>query len=207
MHRPSLPGLFLLLSGLTLCAAEEPGGPWKEERSDENLVIYSRMVPGTDIREVKATAVMPGTIKEAVDIIFDRASHPGTMPYIIKSVVLSKDATCDVSYNIVSPPLASNRDYIVRSCTETASSREVKLWWETATHPDHPETDKNVRVKVNKGWYIFRQIEPDKLLVDYYIYTDPGGSLPTFVKNIANRTGVSDVLECLAKTILKRRKK
>ncbi len=190
-----------------LSAAEEPGGPWKEERSDENLSIFSREVPGTDIREVKATALMPGTIKEAVDIIFDRKNHPGNMPYITKSVVISKDDRCDVSYNIISPPIASNRDYIVRSCADKASSQETKLWWETATHKDYPETDDNVRVKVNKGYYIFRQIEPDKLLVDYYIYTDPGGSLPIFVKNIANRTGVSDVLESLEKTIQKRRKK
>jgi hypothetical protein len=190
-----------------LSAAEEPGGPWKEERSDENLSIFSREVPGTDIREVKATALMPGTIKEAVDIIFDRKNHPGNMPYITKSVVISKDDRCDVSYNIISPPVASNRDYIVRSCADKASSQETKLWWETATHKDYPENDDNVRVKVNKGYYIFRQIEPDKLLVDYYIYTDPGGSLPIFVKNIANRTGVSDVLESLEKTIQKRRKK
>lgn len=192
---------------LSLSAAEEPGGPWKEERSDENLSIFSREVPGTDIREVKATAIMTGTIKEAVDIIFDRKNHPGNMPYIKRSVVLSKDDKCDVSYNIISPPVASNRDYIVRSCAEKASSQETKLWWETATHPDYPENSDNVRVKINKGYYIFRQIEPDKLLVDYYIYTDPGGSLPIFIKNIANRTGVSDVLESLEKTIQKRRKK
>ncbi len=199
--------LVSLTALLTSLFAGEPEGPWKEERSDENMAIYSRMVPGTEIREVKATAIMTGTIKEAVDIIFDRANHPGNMPYIIKSVVLSKDDKCDVSYNIVSPPLASNRDYIVRSCVERLSSHEVKLWWEPATHPEYPETGKNVRVKINKGWYLFSQIEPDKLLVDYYIYTDPGGSLPTFIKNIANRTGVSDVLEGLAKTIKKRRKK
>ncbi len=198
----------VLVWGVLLAAnAEEAGVPWKEERSDEHMVIYSRTIPGTDIREVKATAVMTGTIAEAVAIIFDRPNHPGNMPYIIKSVVLSKDDKCDVSYNIISPPLASNRDYIVRSCVEPISAYEVKLWWEPATHPDYPETDKNVRVKINRGWYMFRQIEPGKLLVDYYIYTDPGGSLPTFIKNIANRTGVSDVLDSLAKTILKRRKK
>lgn len=199
--------LFLIAIPVLVTAQDTAGGPWKEERSDENLVIHSRAVPGTEIREVKATAIMTGTIKEAVDIIFDRKNHPGNMPYIVKSVVLSKDEKCDVSYNIVSPPVASNRDYIVRSCTDTVSRYEVKLWWETATHPDHPETDANVRVKINKGYYIFRQVEPDKLLVDYYIYTDPGGSLPIFVKNIANRTGVSDVLESLEKTILKRRKR
>lgn len=198
---------FLITIPLLASAQDAAGGPWKEERSDENLVIHSRAVPGTDIREVKATAIMTGTIKEAVDIIFDRKNHPGNMPYIKKSIVLSKDEKCDVSYNIVSPPVASNRDYIVRSCADTVSRYETKLWWETATHPDHPENDDNVRVKINKGYYIFRQVEPDKLLVDYYIYTDPGGSLPIFVKNIANRTGVSDVLESLAKTILKRRKK
>lgn len=198
---------FLLLLPSFAPAQDAAGGPWKEERSDENLVIHSRAVPGTDIREVKATAIMTGTIKEAVDIIFDRKNHPGNMPYIVKSVVLSKDEKCDVSYNIVSPPVASNRDYIVRSCADAVSRYETKLWWETATHPDYPETDKNVRVKINKGYYIFRQVEPDKLLVDYYIYTDPGGSLPIFVKNIANRTGVSDVLESLEKTIQKRRKK
>mgnify|MGYP000154624432 CR=1 FL=1 len=192
---------------LSLLSAEEHGNAWKEERSDEHIVIYSRKIPGTEIREVKATAVMTGTISEAVTIIFDRKSHPGTMPYIIKSVVLAKDEQCDVSYNIVSLPLASNRDYLVRSCLERISTHEVKLWWEPATHPDYPPNNENVRVTVNRGWYIFRQIEPDKLLVDYYIYTDPGGSLPPFIKNIANRTGVSDVLESLAKAIQKRRKK
>lgn len=194
----------LLLSTAVLCAAEQE---WKLEKEDQGMVIYSRVVADSEIREVKATAVMPGTIDEALFIIFDRKSHPKTMPYITKSVVLYKDKDCDISYNVVSPPLVSNRDYIVKSCAQRINDREVKLWWELAEHKDYPETKDNVRIKINKGYYVFKQKLDDILEVDYYIYTDPGGSLPLFIKNTANRTGVSDVLTGLYKAIQNRRKK
>ena len=184
---------------------EKKQAKWEFVSEDDGLKLYERNHEGSDIKEVKAVVTYQGTIQEAVDIIFDRLKHPEIFKYIEYSDVLRKNDKCDWSYNRLSVPVATNRDYYVKSCRVDNKDGSVSVTWVPFDDPKYPVTDKFVRVADNKGYYKFTQVEPDKIKVDYYIYNDPGGSLPVFVKNIASRQAVTDTLWTLHKEIMKRR--
>ena len=185
--------------------SEKKAAKWEFVSEKDGLKLYERNHEGSDIKEVKAVVVYQGTVQEAVDIIFDRLKHPEIFKYIEYSDVLRKNDKCDWSYNRLSVPVATNRDYYVKSCRVDNKDGSVSVTWVPFDDPKYPVTDKFVRVADNKGYYKFTQVEPDKIKVDYYIYSDPGGSLPVFVKNIASRQAVTDTLWTLNKEIMKRR--
>ena len=184
---------------------EKKQAKWEFVSEKDGLKLYERDHEGSAIKEVKAVVTYQGTIQEAVDIMFDRLKHPEIFKYIEFSDVLKKNDKCDWSYNRLSVPVATNRDYYVKSCRVDNKDGSVSITWVPFDDPKYPVTDKYVRVADNKGFYKFTQVEPDKIRVDYYIYSDPGGSLPVFVKNIASRQAVTDTLWTLHKEIMKRR--
>ena len=185
--------------------SEKKSAKWEFVSEKNGLKLYERNHEGSEIKEVKAVVTYQGTIQEAVDIMFDRLKHPEIFKYITFSDVLKKNDKCDWSYNRISVPVASDRDYYVKSCRVDNKDGSVSVTWVPFDDPKYPVTDKFVRVADNKGYYKFTQVEPDKIKVDYYIYNDPGGSLPVFVKNIASRQAVTDTLWTLHKEIMKRR--
>jgi len=57
-----------------------------------------------------------------------------------------------------------------------------------------------VRINVNDGFW---KLEPSdgKTHATYYLYTDPGGAVPKFVANFANRTAVPNVFKAIRKAV------
>lgn len=184
----------------------EDSREWELVEDSDKLKLYTREYPDSEINEVKAVAFMSGTIREACDVMFDRLEHPRVFRYIKHSEVVKKTDTCDWSYNIIDTPLVNDRDYLVKSCEVKNSDGSVSVVWEPFTHPDYPEKRRTVRVKVNHGYWKFTQIKPDELRIDYYIYTDPAGRLPLWIKNLANRRAVPDTIWSLHEEMMARRK-
>ena len=79
------------------------------------------------------------------------------------------------------------------------------MTWEPFEDPKYPVNEKKVRVLINQGYWKFTQVKPDELRVDYYIYTDPAGSLPLWIKNLANKKAVPDAIFTVEREIRKRR--
>jgi len=196
---------FLFFACLSVFAGDS--GKWELIDEDENLKLYSRAVPNSKIKEVKAQAFIKGTVKEACDILFDRLKHPEYFKYIEHSEVLKRTETCDWSYNVIDTPMVYDRDYLVKSCKVKNPDGSVSVTWEPFTDPKYPEKKKKVRVKINKGFWKFTQAGPEKLKVDYYIYTDPAGSLPLWIKNVANKKAVPNSIKDLENQIKKNRSK
>ena len=148
---------------------EKKGAKWEFVSEKNGLKLYERDHEGSEIKEVKAVVTYQGTIQEAVDVMFDRLKHPEIFKYISYSDVLKKNDKCDWSYNRISAPVASDRDYYVKSCRVDNKDGSVSITWVPFDDPKYPVTDKYVRVTVNQGFYKFTQVEPDKIRVDYYI--------------------------------------
>jgi len=180
---------------------------WKLIDDNSDMKLYTRAVPNSKIKEVKAEAYIKGTIKEACDILFDRLKHPQYFKYIEHSEVLKRTEKCDWSYNVIDTPMVYDKDYLVKSCEVKNADGSVSVTWEPFTDPKYPEKEKKVRVKINKGYWKFTQAGPDRLKVDYYIYTDPAGSLPLWLKNVANKKAVPDTIKDVENQILKNRSK
>lgn len=196
--------LFLLFFNLVPVFAQN-SPEWKLVDDSKNIKLYNREIGDLGVKEVKAVATITGTVKEAVEVIFDRNNHPKIFKYIKFADQMKRTADCDWSYNVIDAPLASDRDYLVKSCEVKNGDGSVSVTWEPFEDPKYPVNEKKVRVLINRGYWKFTQVKPDELRVDYYIYTDPAGSLPLWIKNLANKKAVPDAIFTVEREILKRR--
>jgi hypothetical protein len=125
------------------------------------------------------------------------------MPYTEESRVLAseEDGKVIVFYCLVNAPLVDKRDFIIRIRDESdwkEGKGFLKTAWSVTTEGAPAPRGGVVRVKLNNGyWLLEPREEGKKTFVTYYLYTDPGGALPKWIADRANKTSVPDVLRAV----------
>jgi hypothetical protein len=190
-----------------LAASPVPGedSGWTEAAKDDGVTVYSRSKPGSNIQEMKAVGLINAPPEKVWAAIRDYAHYRDTMPYTRESRVVSQEDGGKVVYfySVVNAPLVSDRDYVIRIVDESDwhdGQGYFKASWKAAEGGPPPVAGR-VRVVVNDGyWVLLPQEGGKKTLATYYVYTDPGGSLPKFIANKANGTAVPNVFKSIRKT-------
>jgi hypothetical protein len=200
-----LPALSLLL---VLTGAAEPA--WKQVARDDGISVLARTPEGGSVSEVKATALVDAPPHDVWRVIRDYTNYAKTMPYTDESRVLAseQDGKVILFYCLVNAPLVDKRDFIIRIRDESdwkEGQGFLKTAWTAATEGAPPEKAGVVRVKLNTGyWLLEPREEGKKTFVTYYLYTDPGGALPKWIADRANKTSVPDVLRAVRKHATKK---
>lgn len=193
----ALPALLLLLGGPALAEG------WQVASKKGDLVIYKRDRKDSPLKEVKAVGVIKAPSWVVKNVVDDKGRYKEFMPYTKVSDVLKADRETIVTYQLLDTPIISNRDYTIRVKDESrrlADGRVVyKSSWSPANHLGPKEKDGVVRVKVNEGYWLLEEAGPDATKATYYLFTDPGGSLPAFVVNSANTTAIPDLFKAIEK--------
>lgn len=195
----ALPALVALslLSAPTFAAE----GKWQEVSRKGDLVIYKRDRPDSDLKEVKAVGVIDAPHWVVKNVIDDKARYKEFMPYTKASTVIKKERDTIVTYQRLDTPIISNRDYTIRVKDESRRLPDgrivYKSSWTPANHLGPKEIDGVVRVKVNEGYWLLEEDGPNKTRATYYLFTDPGGSLPSFIVNSANTTAIPDLFKAI----------
>jgi hypothetical protein len=199
---PALP-LLVLLAG-----ASEPA--WQQVARDDGITVLARTPEGGSVSEVKATALVDAPPHDVWRVIRDYNNYTKTMPYTDESRVLAseQDGKVLVFYCLVNAPLVDKRDFIIRIRDESDwkdGKGFLKTAWTVTTDGAPAEREDVVRVKLNNGyWLLEPREEGKKTFVTYYLYTDPGGSLPKWIADKANKTSVPDVLRAVRKHAAKK---
>ncbi len=194
---PALP-LLVLLAGA-------PDAGWTQVARGDGISVLSRSPKGSSVAEVKATSLVDAPPREVWRVIRDYASYAKTMPYTEESRILSseQDGKVLVFYCLVNAPLVDKREFIIRIVDDSDwkdGEGYLKTSWTLATEGLPPTREGVVRVPLNDGyWLLEPREEGRKTFVTYYLHTDPGGSLPGWVADKANRTSVPDVLRAVRK--------
>ncbi|HEX8433561.1 START domain-containing protein [Archangium sp.] len=194
---PALPLLFLL------AGASEPA--WQQVAREDGITVLARTPEGGSVSEVKATALVDAPPHDVWRVIRDYTNYTKTMPYTDESRVLAseQDGKVTVFYCLVNAPLVDKRDFIIRIRDESdwkEGKGFLKTAWTVTTDGAPAEREGVVRVKLNNGyWLLEPREEGKKTFVTYYLYTDPGGSLPKWIADKANKTSVPDVLRAVRK--------
>ena len=84
------------------------------------------------------------------------------------------------------------------------------VWTLAKEHLGKPERTGLVPVVLNDGHWELKPLGEKRVEVTYYVYTDPGGLLPKFMANMAQRQSVPKVIFAVRKRaaeILKRMEK
>jgi hypothetical protein len=199
---------MLALTALTmtiLTTDPAAGDGWKVAARSDGLTIYSRERKDSAVKELKAVGLIdaaPGAVWKAIR---DYPNYKKTMPYTEVSEVLAREGGDKITwfYSVINAPLVDRRDYVIK-LVDTSDWKDgtgyLKVEW-TAANEKAPELKKGVvRVGINDGyWKLEPREDGTKTFTTYYLYTDPGGSLPRWVVNKANGSAVPDVFKAVRK--------
>ena len=189
----------VILALATTGAVNNPN-PWvKKHTTDNGITVYMRDVPNSKIKEAKAVGIIKSSPKRLRDVIRDVPHYIEFMPYIEEAKVLKHidDKTCIV-YQRLNPPIVNRRDMVYRFVEfHDKFTNFYKLSWTRADGIGPAPMKKVVRLKVNDGHWTLEDMKNGATRVTYWVYTDPGGSLPAWIANKANSSSLPDLINAV----------
>lgn len=197
-----------MLPLLTLLADPEPA--WQRAAETDGITVYTRERKDSPVREMKAQGMVDAPPERVFKVVRDFDHYAQTMPSTETSYVISREDNGKVAYvyMLIRPPLISRRDFIIRAVDESDSKNGegyFKSTWKVVSDKGPPPKPDIVRITINDGYWL---LEPrdggKKTLATYYLYTDPGGSVPKWIVNQANGTSVPDVFRAVRREAAKK---
>jgi hypothetical protein len=192
------------LAGPNLLAAEPEAisSEWKVVSTSENVELSRRQRALSN--ESKAIGEIAAPVEIVHAVIDDVESYPKFMPYTAECRVLKRERNSVLTYQRISAPLTSDRDYTVRIRT---SSKPVEggisyfSRWETENALGPQEKPGVVRVKLCEGSWLLEPVGPNTTRATYTIYTDSGGAIPAFIKNTGSQIGIRKMFAAVRKQV------
>jgi carbon monoxide dehydrogenase subunit G len=178
---------------------------WQRLDDKDGVALYSRARLGSGIKEFKGTGVIDAPPAVVEKVLADVTDYTTFMPYVTESRVISQTGNETVTYQRLDVPFVSNRDYTVRVDHGTVKTPAGGLIyrdsWQTANDAGPAERHGLVRVKVNEGSWLLEPVGPtgDTTQATYQIYTDSGGTLPSFLANRGCQLVIPKLFEALRK--------
>jgi hypothetical protein len=187
-----------LLVGVTalglagLAAAQTPAGfgPWKRVKAKDGVVVYSREVPGTPIREVRGTGVIDAPLLAVLAVINDVDAYPQWMPKVRTARALARPSRYEViGYSRMRAPWpVADRDAVVRARARFDRARgEVAVALKALPWPSLPPPKGVVRMPRFDGLFTLRREGAPRTRIDYQVLGDPAGNVPVWIANLVAR--------------------
>ena len=199
--------ISLVLAGSpTVFASEESinkDSDWKLSAREKDVAIYSRLRPGSPLKEFKAIGAIDAPNSAVCAVIDDFQNYPKFMPYTTECHLIRRDGDSIVGYQRLSPKICADRDYTLRVWKKswpTADGLVFMSHWSPANELGPPEKKGVIRVKICEGKWL---LEPDgaKTRATYSIYTDTGGFIPSFIANRVSLTGITKLFAAVRKQV------
>lgn len=206
--RPHVLALSLLAVPVSVAAAPaiqatSPGPGWEEANRRDDLVIFTKDNDAAGVREIRAFGEVDASPKAVFDVVCDFENYPKFMPYLKEARIVKVVSDTElITYQMLSPPLVSNRDYFIQVKKTPGTEKNGHVFrseWKAL--PDtEPVRDGIVRVRINTGSW---QLEPldggKRTRITYSLLTHPGGSIPSWVANASNTTAIPDLFAAIRK--------
>lgn len=172
---------------------------WQREKSTrDGIVVYSRSTPGTTIREVRAKLIIAAPPKVVLEAACAPETFKETTDKYVERNQIYKGQTDNVwfNYQLVNYPVIARRDYCLRYEKILDENKGLyQLKWRVSNRYSPPPKEDIVRVSTVNGIIDITPLGAgQKSLMRYTLMADPGGNIPTWIINLANRTSLPDIL-------------
>ena len=147
----------------------------------EGVVIEARPVAGSDLVELRLTTTTTKTPDSLCDAAFGSGKFDPEEPDLKSRRIISESADERVTYDQISPPVVSNRDYAVRARRIRTDETSCRTTFEAANEVAPSKPTGWVRITKLHGEWKFERREDGKTQVTYLVFSDPAGSIPAFM--------------------------
>lgn len=198
-----------LLTLLVLGSEPAAEKPWALELDAGGLTVHARSRTGQRVKEVRAVGRIDGPPELVREILRDEA-YVRSMPHV-KEYRIVKDVSERhfVSYSRLVFPVIDDRDYFLDSNTESELAEDGSGSYRRsfkASGEARPTRAGIVRITVCEGfWEIAADADKTQSVATYYLLTDPGGWIPGWLADRANRSAVPSLFESLRAEVQKRK--
>jgi ribosome-associated toxin RatA of RatAB toxin-antitoxin module len=173
--------------------------PWNLVHSHETLRVWARQRVQSPVHELRAQRVIDAPPERVWEVLGDVDRYKEFMPYVAESRVVAATANRIIEYFRIDPPLVSQRDYTVQTTVEEdLPQRRFVRRWHAANHQGPPPRKDSVRLQLCDGSWTVESHAHNQTKLTYWLYTDPAGSLPSWVTNRASRRSIPEMLQAVA---------
>jgi hypothetical protein len=146
----------------------------------DGVTIEQRPVAGSPFVELRFSMVTDKTPKSLCDAAFGDGKFDPQEPDLKARTILSESADERVTYEEITPPVVSNRDYVVRA-KRSWEGAACRMAFESANELGPKPKDGWVRITKLKGFWLFEPVEGGKTRLTYVVFSDPAGAIPPFL--------------------------
>lgn len=169
-------GALLLLA--VVSGAEDE---WRKVETVDGITVEQRSVKGSHVLELKLSKVSTAPADRLCDEAFGPGKFDPEEPDLKSRKVLEEGADTRVTYDQISPPIVSNRDFAVRATRVRLDGGvcEMRFNAENTLAPRPPPG--YVRIEMVKGYWRFEPSPEGKTKLTYVVHADPAGAIPPFM--------------------------
>lgn len=179
--------LFVLIIGLHLSGLDAQNNPWKFRHDHNGVQVYTRKDSATGFLELKLRTEVKASLKAVVALASD-IPNLKTWAYRLKEsyLVRSINETEGYLYMRTDFPLPfSDRDAIVHYVMKQDPHTKQVISVSKSAHQQIPEKNGVVRIKVIESKWVYTPLPGGMVRLEYQLKSDPGGSIPKWLVNLA----------------------
>ncbi len=164
---------------------------WELKKDEDGIQVFWREAADSDIKEIKIVFDVDASLNSIAALMSDVDNYT-TWVYATSHADLTKDLGNNtmIYYNIVDFPWPLDDRDLYLHTTLTQNSQTKILTSLSYAMPDYrDDTEEMVRIKKADIVWTVTPLSTQKAKIEYSLLTDPGGSLPAFLINIASDYG------------------
>ena len=201
-----------------------PDKGWDEVQHGKNFAVYAKDVKGSDVQAVLLIGILNFPPEKVFNVCTDYAHFQDFMPYVQLSHVVKveephKNERISYVFYYLSPPLISARYYTLKytdqmNITYKGTTGSYMNKWCLITdgiYHESPETPgikkllhnkHGIELKADQGYWVFVPLKGGKQTkMSYYVVTNPGGSIPHWIQNKAEKVSVGKLYDTVKRRL------
>ena len=182
-------GVWIVAAAIALEWASAPIGragesAWSLAHERDGIVVYTRPVEGSGIREFKGSAVVSASAEQIRALLRDADHFKDWFPNTSESRLLAREGDVSYQYSVLDAPWpVSDRDNVFRSETAIDPTNGVVAIRVSAAPDYHPEQPERVRVRRALGLWLLEPLGEAQTRVTFTMHLEPGGGVPQWLIN------------------------
>ena len=156
----------------------------------QGIKVYSCNVEGSKFKGIKANFELDANLHQVVSALYDVPSYTKWQYHMISAKLVNQGVDELMYHSEVSAPWpVSNRDMVVRLHFNYDSIAKVLLVNAIGLPSTLPTVPDVIRIPYFKARWTIQESTLNKLLVQYELDIDVGGSIPAWLMNMAQAEG------------------
>lgn len=188
---------------LNLVLLGQGASNWKQVRNSDNIIVYVKKIPASQLKKVKVETVLKTTLTELVTLIKDAENHNKWVFFNERARIIEETDDFHWKYYgyMDSPWPVFDRDFIT-DVTLCQDKTDCSITILSVAIPDFlPEDEDCVRIPYLTSLWCLVPMGNDSIHISLELEVDIGGKIPIWLVNMAVTKGPLSTIKGLIKEL------